>query len=345
MKTLLYSALFFVTGYVVAQQESHFASTFNNPYVYNPAAGGLANVAQVDLITRFQWVGAGGGPKTILLSGHSVLGVGNSATMDKYDTKGKFMQALPTVSTGTLKHVVGGKIMSDEIGVFNKVAAYGSYAIHLPVVKDFNLGVGIGLGWSNYRINANRVVLHDSNDDTYLSALTNTTQQHFFDANVGLVFYGKGLMFGASANQVFGNKARFKGKNVDVSTQSSYVRNYILNLAYGIKFGKSVLEPGVIAHFTTGAPSKFDFGARFIYNNATWLGVYGRTSSNIVFQFGTTLVENLYLSYAYELSVGRISNAATGSHEVQLGIFLGKRTPKAKVSADVDKGSKKSKSQ
>jgi type IX secretion system PorP/SprF family membrane protein len=341
MKTIFIFVVVFLSGFAFSQQESQFASSFNNPYLYNPAAGGLANVAQIDVVTRLQWTGAGQGPKTVNLSGHSVLGIGGSAAVESYNPKGKFMHALPTASTGTMKHVVGGRIMSDEIGVFSKVAAHASYAIHLPVVKEFNIGVGVGLGWSNFRINPNRVVLHDQNDDAYLMALTNTSQQHFFDANAGLVFYGKGLFFGASISQLFGNKAKFSGNDFKVATNSRYNRQYVLNLAYGIKVGKSVLEPGVIAKFADNAPANFDFGARFIYRNATWLGVYGRTSNNLVFQFGTTLVENIYISYAYEHGVGKIRNAASGTHEIQLGIFLGKRTKKA-PKADVDKGTEKS---
>lgn len=325
MKKNLLFALLMTSGFVNAQQESQFASSFQNPYIYNPAAGGMSSVAQVDLIARMQWVGYGGGPKTINFAAHSVVGSKASPAMEPYNQAGKFMHARPTVSTGKLKHVVGGKIMSDEIGVFNRVAISGSYAVHLPITKDFNFGVGIGLGWSNHSINQKRVVLYDQQDDSYTNALAGS-QQHRFDANAGLVVYGKGLYFGASMTNALKNRAKFNG----LETESFYNRHYYLNLAYGIKAGKITIEPGVIAKFTEYAPVNLDFGARFLYKNAMWLGVYGRTSNNMVFQFGTTLVENIYISYSYEHSVGRIRNAASGTHEIQLGIYIGKRVPKVK---------------
>lgn len=324
MKNSIVIALLLSAGFAFSQQESQFAGAFHNPYIYNPAAGGLSSVTQVDLIARLQWVGYGQGPKTVNFSGHSVLGIGNSASVQELTTGGKFMSARPNVTVGALKHVVGGKIVSDEIGVFSKVGIYGSYAIHIPVTKEFNVGAGVGLGWGNFRINPDRVVLYDQLDDAYATALGNTSQQNILDANAGIVFYGKGLFFGASMTQVFKNKAKFN----DIATGSFYNRHYFLQLSYGLKVGKSVIEPGVIAKFVDNSPANLDFGARFIYKNATWLGVYGRTSNNVVFQFGTTLIENIYISYAYEQSVGKIRNAASGTHEIQLGIYIGKRVKK-----------------
>lgn len=330
MRNYIIIALLLSGGIAFSQQESQFAAAFNNPYLYNPAAGGLSSVTRVDLVARMQWTGYGQGPTTVNLTGHSVLGIGNSASVQEYNPKGKAMHALPDVTVGALKHVVGGRIMNDAIGIFNKVGVYGSYAIHLPVTKEFNIGVGVGLGWGNFRINQSRVVLYDQIDDAYATVLGNSSQQHIFDANAGLVFYGKGLFFGASMTQAFKNKVKFS----DIETGSFYNRHYFLNLSYGLKIGKSVLEPGVIAKFVENSPVNVDFGARFIYRNATWLGVYGRTSNNLVFQFGTTIVENIYISYAYEHSVGKIRNAASGTHEIQLGIYIGKRVKKQSVSED-----------
>lgn len=332
MKNIVVLLVLFCFGSVYAQQEAQFASSFQNPYIYNPAAGGMSSVTQIDLIARLQWFGSDG-PKTINFSGHSVVGIGNSAGVEEYNTGGKFMQARPKVTVGALKHVVGGKIISDEIGVFNRLGIYGSYAIHLPLTKSFNIGAGIGIGWGNYRINPKRVVLLDQMDDTYAGALGKVSQQHMLDATTGIVFYGKGLYFGASMTNAFKNKAKFS--NID--TKSFYARHYFLNLSYGIKVGKSVLEPAVIAKFAAHTPVNLDFGARFLYKNAMWLGVYGRTSNNLVFQFGSTIVENIYISYSYEMGFGKLRNAASGSHEIQIGIYLGKRI---KADKPADKKSK-----
>jgi hypothetical protein len=39
------------------QQEYQFANTVNNPYLLNPAAGGMTDVMQFEASTRMQWLG------------------------------------------------------------------------------------------------------------------------------------------------------------------------------------------------------------------------------------------------------------------------------------------------
>ena len=68
MKNSIVIALLFCSGALFSQQEAQFASGFQNPYIYNPAAGGLSSVTQIDLVARLQWVGYGGGPKTMNFS-------------------------------------------------------------------------------------------------------------------------------------------------------------------------------------------------------------------------------------------------------------------------------------
>ena len=336
MKNIVVIALLSVSGLVYSQQESQFASAFQNPYIYNAAAGGMSNVTQIDLVSRFQWVGMSQSPTTINLTGHTVLNIGSSTSKHEYNPKKKPLYPRPDVIAGGVKHVVGGKVLSDNVGVFNRLGVYGSYAFHMPLTSDFNIGAGLGLGWSNFKINQSKVVLFDQNDDIYNLALANSSQQNFLDANAGIVLYGKGLFFGASMTQMFKNKVRFD----DVETGSNYNRHFYFNLSYGLKLGESVLEPGVIVKLSENTPANLDFGARFIYKNASWIGVYGRTNSNVIFQLGTTLVENLYVSYAYELGTGLLRNASSGTHEIQLGIYLGKKKSKKYSSATDSEESK-----
>lgn len=334
MKTNIFFLFCLTTFGLFGQQESQFASIFQNPYILNPAAGGLSNVAQIDANTRMQWIGYGEGPTTLMLTGHSQLKIGKSSSNGEFNPTGEAMFAKPGISVGSVKHIVGGKIISDAIGPFNKLGVYGSYAIHLPLTKQFNIGVGLGIGYSNFRINQNRVTLYDENDDVYASALGSSSQQNIGDVNAGFVFYGKGLFFGFSTSQILKNKAKFSS----VLTNSNYNRHYYFTLNYGIKAGdKMTIEPGVIMKLAENSPMSLDFGARFIYKGSTWLGIYGRTSNSMVFQIGSNLVKNLYVSYAYELATGKIRNAASGTHEIQLGIYLGKnRNVKKESKESVD---------
>ena len=65
-------------------------------------------------------------------------------------------------------------------------------------------------------------------------------------------------------------------------------------------------------------------------NQNIWFGLQYRTNNALVFNFGGNIIKNLYLNYSYEQSVGRISTAGNGSHEIGIGYYLGKNRNVAK---------------
>lgn len=329
---LLVIAILLFSSTAQAQQEAQFVSAINNPYLYNPAAGGIGSVAQIDLVGSLQWMGANG-PKSFGISGSTILNIGNSASLQEYNKNGKMMHALPVQTVGALKHVVGGKIIRDQIGIFNNTTIQANYAIHLPINKIFNIGAGIGLGWGGHRINTNRVVLYDQVDDTYSNFLSNTSGQNVFNMNAGIVFYGKGLFFGASVSQILRNEVKFN----NIETGSLYQRHIYLNLSYALKVGEHVLEPVVIAKVGQSFPTSLDYGARFLFRGASWIGIYGRSTNTMIFQVGSTLVGNTYLSYSYGMGMGQLKNVYTNSHEIQLGIYFGNKSAKAKSATKKNK--------
>lgn len=326
MKNLSLIFVLIIGSSVFGQQESQFASVFQNPYLINPAAGGINDVMQLDALSRMQWIGSGQGPTTLMFTGHSQIKIGKSGSNKEFNSGDDALFATPKMSVGSIKHVVGGKLLNDAIGPFGKTSFYGSYAIHLPMTKKFNIGAGIGLGWSNFRINESRVVLYDQDDITYANVLASSASQNIGDINGGIVFYGKGLFVGLSTAQVLRNKAKFS----DVLTNSNYNRHYYFNISYSKQVDKITLEPSAMLKYAENSPISLDLGSRFIFNRSTWIGFWYRTSNNLVFQVGSNLVKNLYLSYSYEQSIGEIRNAASGTHEIQLGMYLGKFRSKAK---------------
>lgn len=303
-----------------AQQETQFNNASFNPYVINPAASGMTSVAQFEAAYRSQWIGYNGGPNTVFFTGHSALKTGANKGLEEFNIEGKSFYALPKRKTGAMKHTVGGKLLNDAIGPFAKSAVHGSYALHLPLVKKINLSVGIGLGWSNFRIDQSRVILHQEDDVSYSTLLAGSTSQNFLDASAGLMTYDENFFFGFSTTQLFNNGATFEG----VNTQSNFERHYFLQGAYIIKINENIgIEPNLIGKFVAGSPSSFDIGARLRYNNSAWINLQYRTSNAAVIRIGATLTKGLYLGYGYEVSTGKLAGTNSGSHEIQLGLLFG----------------------
>ncbi|MDX2360484.1 MAG: PorP/SprF family type IX secretion system membrane protein [Crocinitomicaceae bacterium] len=307
-----------------AQQEAQFLNVANNPYMVNSAAGGLGDVVQVELSSRVQWLGYSGGPRSFLLSANSQVKFkkGEDKVLEEFNREDKPFFAAPTNTTGSLKHIIGGKVFNDMIGPFAKTSVFGSYAIHMPFTKKLNFGAGLGIGWSNFRIDESRVKLYETDDMAYSQFLGNSSGQNILDANAGVVFYNEHFFGGFSVSQLFKNDAVFDG----VDTESNFNRHYFLVLKYGFDVRDNfTIEPTVVGKMAENSPISMDIGARFIFNKSIWLGIQYRTSNAVTFQLGANLIKNLYLSYGYEQSTGAVQTRNGGTHEIQLGIYLGRK--------------------
>ena len=309
---------------VNAQQEAQFMNIANNPYMINSAAGGLGDVVHIELSSRAQWLGYSGGPRTFMLTANSQIKFkkNEEKVLEEFNHEGKAFFAGPKNTTGSIKHIVGGRAYNDMIGPFAKTSIFGSYAIHMPFTKKLNFGAGLGVGWSNFRIDESRVKLYETDDMAYSQFLGNASSQNILDANAGIVFYNEHFVGGFSVSQILNNNAVFD----DVETESKYNRHYFLIAKYAFDVRDNfAIEPTFVGKFADKSPISLDIGARFVFNKSIWLGLQYQTSNAITFQIGANLVKNLYLSYGYEQSVGAINTRSNGSHEIQLGIYLGRK--------------------
>ncbi len=321
---------------LIAQQEGQYLNLSNNPFMVNPAAGGLSDVFQLELSSRRQWLGYEGGPRSLFLVGHSQFKVGKSkdAVLNEFNSANTTLFQSPERSVGKIKHVVGGKALYDAIGPFMKTSVYGSYAFHLPFTRKVNFGAGIGLGWSNLGVNQERVVLYQADDSAYDQFLGNSSTQNILDANAGVVFYGEKLFVGLSTTQLLKNDVVFQ----NIATESNFNRHYFVVAKYRFTLNEQFeIEPSAVAKFAENSPFSGDFGARLIYGKSSWFALQYRTSNALTFQIGSNLIKNIYVSYGYELGMGPLRTGTNGSHELQLGFYLGNNRNVAKETKENSK--------
>ncbi len=307
-----------------AQQESHYINIANNPFIINPAASGLTDVMQLELTSRAQWIGYGNGPRTMILNGYVPVKIGNSGTeRGEYNEEDKALFESPERSVGHIKHVLGGKAMHESIGPFLKTTIQGSYSIHLPFSKTLNISAGLGLGWSNLGIQEDRVVLFQTDDISYAQFLGNTSSQNILDANAGVTLYGKNLFLGVSTTQLLKNTAEF----ADVVTESNFNRHYFFIGKYRFQMGDVMsLEPSFVGKIVKNSPFSADVGIRANYKNSAWIGLQYRTSNAITAQIGANIIKNFHIAYGYEYATGPLRSASNGTHEIQIGFYLGKNS-------------------
>jgi len=306
-----------------AQQEYQFSNSAFNPYLLNPAAGGMTDVMHFELSSRLQWLGYEGAPQTFMATGNSqfTFKKKDKNVLGEFNTQGDKLFAGPKVSVAKKKHVIGGKIWNDAIGPFSKTSFQASYAYHLPLTKKLNFGVGLGLGMSNFQVNSNKVNLYQADDNTYSQFLGNSSQQNVGDAQAGFVIYGEKLYVGLSSTQILKNDVVLS----NIMTASNFNRHYFTMVKYKIAISKTLaLEPSILLKSVANSPLSFDLGARVISKNRSWASFQYRKGGSLIFQVGSNLIKNLYLAYSYEYSAGKIRTANNGTHEVQLGWYIGK---------------------
>ena len=311
--------ILFLSSSIFAQQESQFANYIHNPYIFNPAAAGMMDLIQVDLGYRNQFTGIDGNPSTVYLTGHTQIGSKNEGIGEFNLNKENLFQT-PDRTIGKLKHVIGGKFSKDGIGPFQKTSLYGSYAVHMPLIKSLNIGVGLSAGWSNFQIDQNKVILHDDNDNIYNQFSSNLSKQNNLDIQTGLVLYNDKFFFGLSGTQLLNNTVNIE----QIETTNTLNRHLFLLSSYSLGISEKLdLEPFVLIKAAQKSPTSFDLGIRIKYNKAIWGGIQYRKGNAFAVSAGMNVLKNFNVSYAFEYGTKSIRIGSAGSHELQLGFLIG----------------------
>lgn len=306
-----------------AQQDIQFSQALSNPYLFNPGAGGMTNLAEFNLGSRMQWLSVEGRPMTYYASGQSQIRLrkAKKAVLDEFAPDRRSFYDSPVRTIGK-KHIMGGKAVGDVIGPFSRTSVMGSYAIHLPLTGKINIGLGIGMGFSSFAIDESKVSLSQSGDGAYLSYVTAATRQNMLDVQSGLVVYNDRFYLGFSGTQLLKNAAAFQG----ITTESRFERHWYAVGSYRFDLsGKYGLEPVVILKNTTASPLSYDAGMRLHYYRIGWFSLGYRGKSALTFGAGCNLMKQFRVSYAFETGVSGLRSYGNGTHELQIGMVLGHR--------------------
>ena len=326
MKYVYFVFSIILAGSLHAQQEALFSQYYQNPYFFNPAASGMTPTMQFDMGFRRQWAGIDGAPATIYATGHSEIQYDRNEpnVVEPFNTKGENVFANPTNKIGRNKHVVGGKLLNDQIGPFEKNSLMGSYAYHLRFSRSTMLSMGMGIGISNYGINPDKVVLYDEDDIQYMEFFGRSANQTQLDASAGLTLYGERYAFGVASAQLLNNDLVID----QVVTSSSFGRHWSFYGMYQYDLTTDfTLEPHFMAHVVGGAPLSFNLGSRVLFNQKFWGNVAHRFGDALTVGFGMNFLKKFRFGYNFDFSTGQVQRLSSNVHEIQFGIILGNSKP------------------
>lgn len=315
--------LIFITSFTTAQQEVQFSQYFLNPYYLNPAASGLTNTAQFDLGFRKQWMNIEGAPLSFYLMGNSQIKLKKSSkkVLDEFNLENESIYSNPSKVIGSSKHIIGGKMLSDQLGPFIKNSAVISYAYHLRFTKNTMLGAGFSIGMGNLFLNSNKIVLYEEDDAQYTDFLVRNANQNIIDGQIGVILYGKRSVFGLSATHLFARDLIID----EIITQSNYERNYTAVMTYEIPLESFSLEPHILMQLTRNAPISLNLGTRLIVNNRYWGNISYRLGDGGSFGAGLNFGAHFRIGYVFDLGLGAVQNMSSNGHELSIGYIVGSK--------------------
>lgn len=322
--------LFLVSFNGFAQQSPQYSQYIRNQYMINPAATGVYDFLDVSIGGRMQWLGVPGGPKTsYAYISAPVRKVGGARMKRTYGKIRRNKRAVrhPRIRRGSLSHAFGGHFLADQYGPFRQLKLMGTYAVHLPVNRDYSFSFGTNVGLSNrVFIPENAQVLsvlvnNGVHDATYANYQASQGSQFTMDVEAGIYFYGDNVFAGISANQLTGQLAQFGNRAFNFDPGMHFF------LTGGYKFEinpRTTITPALLVKYIPPAPVSWELSAQVDYRERWWFGASYRHKDAVVLMVGGTISNQFRIGYSFDLNTSRFIRYSAGGHELVMSFMIGR---------------------
>jgi type IX secretion system PorP/SprF family membrane protein len=279
-----------LSGNVMGQQEPLYTQYMYNTVSVNPAYAGTRNALNTLLLSRMQWVGLEGAPRTYTFSAH--------APLENY------------------KMGVGLSIVSDRIGPVSNTYFNLNYAYRVKVNKELILSMGIKAGIYNFYAGLKDVFLANPNqvDGSFYS---NASKRFQPNAGVGFYLYNKRFYAGFSIPKLI--QSNIGEYEYEGTVLSDLKRHYYVMAGYVFNINQDIVcKPAFIEKVVEGALPSTDISAQFIYRGTYCLGTSWRIGDAVAFIANVQVNKQLSVGYSYDFSTSHLASYNHGSHEIMI---------------------------
>ena len=323
MRRLILTAILGVTGLAYGQQVPQYSQYLRNQYMVNPGAAGVYDFVDVTVGGRLQWLGFDDAPQTAYLYVSSPVGGKPKVRYNPALRISNGPVRNPKIKTGKLKHAIGGMLLADQYGAYRQLQIAGTYALHIPVSKKFNLSWGVNVGLSNRSFLRDKaqtlnIVTGSGFDQTY-DTYANQGANNTIDVGSGLYLYSEKMFIGVSADQLTRDFISF-GNN-----PANFDPNMHFKATAGLKLPLNdnlTIMPAILAKYMAPAPISVEGTVQLEYKEWLWFGASYRSSNAIVAMAGLNISRRFKFGYSFDYSLSRFNEHSVGGHEVVLGIML-----------------------
>jgi type IX secretion system PorP/SprF family membrane protein len=276
---------------VRAQQDPLFTQYAYNKLAINPAYAGSGGRFSMDLISRFQWVGIPGAPRTFSFDAHTPL-------------------RNPHIGLGFYAY-------SDQLGPSVDYGAMAAFAYRI-LFRTTTLCFGIQGGFKYMDIDWGLLNPKDPGD----LLLTNQVKNRAVpDADFGVYYYGSRFYVGLSAKHLLQNQIVVSSAAPDDKTSFTKLRrNYYFMAGGAIPISPNLeFIPSVLVKYIKDAPVQADLNASFLISNLLTLGAAYRTEEALGLIAVINIGKGFSVGYSYDIWFNALKSYNSGSHEIRLG--------------------------
>jgi len=283
--------LVFVSMIASSQQlPQYILQEFVRPGV-NPAYTGLEGIYDMVLLTRQQWVGMDGAPRSYYLSSN--------------------------VPLRSRRAGVGFMAQSQSAGPYTQSEFFLNYSFTVNLAERSTLSFGLRGGLNSYRIRVSDLRVIDPGDYLFENDVRNLIRLNF---GTGIHYTLRNYYVDFSIPLLLRN-GYSPGKNNGTVTENKVDRIYHLQAgaSYRVMEGFS-LEPALAMWMAKGPPPLIDVRLSADIKDVVKAGLVYRVSGSFSGYFSFRVLNNLVLGYAYELPLAYDYHLSSGTHEVVLGL-------------------------
>lgn len=278
-----------------AQQELMISQYMFNGLFLNPAYAGSHPYTSATLLHRSQWAGMEGAPRT------NLLGIDGPVLGDKMG--------------------VGFTFSHDMIGVSRDMEMAANYAYRIRTGAASHLAFGLKAGVSIYTANLSDLIYWDTQDALYQNNISNATVGKF---GFGIYWNTERSFVGISVPTIYAADGQI-APELPGSPDHYFTQHYYLNAGHVFELNEHFdLKPSVLVKFQQQAPPEVDLNLNLLFKDRFWLGAGYRTGDGVVGMVEFQINHMFRAGYAYDMNTSQLRHYNGGSHEVMLGIDLGK---------------------
>ena len=277
-----------------AQYDSQLSQYFMAMGYYNPAYAGVREDLNLLALSRLQWIGIEGAPKSFLINADMPLKLGKT------------------------NHGVGLLIFTEGIGLFQNTHVNLQYAYKKRLFEG-TLSIGLQFGLVNQSFNGEKVFYPSSQYHQQQDQAIPKTQVSGMgmDMGAGLYYTHKNFYVGFGATHL--NKVEVR---LDEYSSMYLSRTYNLTGGYNIQFYNPLYELQPSVFLKTDMQSfQTDITARLVYNKMFSGGFSWRVNESVILLLGTRF-GSFQVGYAYDFPTTPILKGTSGSHELMVSYKL-----------------------